>query len=275
MGAYIGSRRHCHGDKTDCPGTIKHAACRLISRVVRGKDMLPLVNATRPGERSYVFGPHDDEVFIGRPWDVPVVFFAGSDTAITGPTTSRTASTASEWIDNVHEWCTRKAGRELYDEVCASLPSTHRTDGTVVVGFSRGGMLMSIYAKHAPASEVSTCIFVGSPGESYDCTKKCRVIDIFHVADPVCALASFNQISSDYTIKFGSSSGCFGRGVLKGVLYHAYTPLGKGYCAEGRRWSRRYGRSSPVWGALTTPMHRKEHTGTRVIDVPKRSIERD
>lgn len=61
----------------------------------------------------------------------PVVLFAGSDVDFEG---------TKEWVGNVSQFvCSGVAPRTFYDEVYISLPATHKTGQTVLIGKDRGG----------------------------------------------------------------------------------------------------------------------------------------
>ena len=51
----------------------------------------------------------------------------------------------------------------------------------ICVGFSRGAFTMSAYVEYveyAEEDEVGACVYVGAPGENYDCTEKAVMYSI-------------------------------------------------------------------------------------------------
>lgn len=214
------------------------AVCGITSESLVKNNLRPLPNRVNVNRTKHTFGVFEDEVYFGYAWGAPVILFAGSDIDFKG---DASVGAILEWIGNVSQFVSSGvAPRTFYDEVYASLPVTHKTGYTVLVGKDRGGFTMSDYVTFVPESEVGVCVFVGAPGELCDCRNKAKVLQLKHVFDPVSLAAIVKPIHSNYTLRFGSDE------PINGIAYHVCEditndgyPRDAGVCAGAATRSKR------------------------------------
>jgi pimeloyl-ACP methyl ester carboxylesterase len=154
--------------------------------------------------RSFAFGSFRDEVKIAMYDNIPIVYFAGSDTQLNN-------DTYLEWKSNYNLYTQRDAARlnQFVQDVYDSLPNTHKTQKVVLVGYSRGGFTMSAYASFKASC---AAIFIACPGDLFDCRKTSSAVYSFgHAYDPVYMLSAKEPLRVHVRRVFWDKKGMAGK----------------------------------------------------------------
>ena len=193
--------------------TEKAVAFRIGINALKKSGFAHLLN---PESSDNNFGPFKDEIMFGVVLGRPVLYFTGTD-RLFGKNGTR--EYILEWIGNAYQYFNRTGGKkEFHDSIWSALPPSFQDPANPItcVGYSRGGFTMSNFVKYVRPEHVKTCVFIGAPGQLYDCRQKARVYNVWHDRDPICKLENYNEITADVEHGFEGAT-CI---PFQGIRYH-------------------------------------------------------